>query len=304
MSRRHWKFAAMAGLIAAMVATAPAVAIIGGSTVPPGHAPWQVSLQDEYGHMCGGTIVTADTVVTAAHCLEGIRIDDIVVRAGVVRADDEGGQDRAVSAAVMHPDYLDTGLADIAVITLARPFDLGRVVQPLPPASPEELAAADHGTVTGWGATDEYDESEPGDLLGVAVPIVSDDACAYLDTDGPTEVCAGGEGADSCYGDSGGPLVIVTPDGPRLAGVVSWGEECGGASPGVYTEVPAFLDFIAGAAPGVAAGGEPMPSNGGSSGSGAGGWTAHDEPLHGLLGLIVAWWDGHVAAAGDAPGCG
>ncbi|KAF7275004.1 hypothetical protein GWI33_012280 [Rhynchophorus ferrugineus] len=42
-------------------------------------------------------------------------------------------------------------------------------------------------------------------------------------------------------GDSGGPLVL---NGVQI-GIVSWGYECGKAeSPGVYTKVTQFLDFI------------------------------------------------------------
>jgi len=77
------------------------------------------------------------------------------------------------------------------------------------------------------------------------VPLVDDATCnAQLGTDADGEVCAGGTGTDSCYGDSGGPLVVQTPDGPKLAGVVSWGDECGGATPGVYAEVPNYVDFL------------------------------------------------------------
>ncbi|MEQ1874935.1 MAG: trypsin-like serine protease, partial [Ilumatobacteraceae bacterium] len=63
--------------------------------------------------------------------------------------------------------------------------------------------------------------------------------------DPDTETCAGGTGADSCYGDSGGPLVVMAADGTaRLVGVVSWGIECGGASPGVYADVAGLNSWI------------------------------------------------------------
>ena len=47
-----------------------------------------------------------------------------------------------------------------------------------------------------------------------------------------------------------------TPEGPKLAGVVSWGDECGGDTPGVYAEVPNYLDFLA---TGAAAPSTPAP---------------------------------------------
>ena len=54
-------------------------------------------------------------------------------------------------------------------------------------------------------------------------------------------------GSDSCNGDSGGPLVYRSgPESPYYqVGVVSFGtSKCGSGSPGVYTKVFAFMDWI------------------------------------------------------------
>jgi len=100
----------------------------------------------------------------------------------------------------------------------------------------------------------ESDEAGSNQLLEATVPLVSDAACAFLGIDAATEACAGGTGTDSCYGDSGGPLTIIGADGtPKLAGVVSWGEECGGTAPGVYADVPGLAGFINQAANGAVA---------------------------------------------------
>lgn len=60
-------------------------------------------------------------------------------------------------------------------------------------------------------------------------------------------LCAGGyRGEDTCYGDGGGPLMCPISDNVfALAGIVSWGVDCGTANvPGVYTNVPAFRDWV------------------------------------------------------------
>ncbi len=61
-------------------------------------------------------------------------------------------------------------------------------------------------------------------------------------------MCAGLEqgGRDACQGDSGGPLVKYDKEGcPYQVGIVSWGVGCGREeSPGAYTRVSAYADWI------------------------------------------------------------
>ena len=46
--------------------------IIGGNDAPYGRYPYMVSLLNEAGeHTCGGSLVAADVVITAAHCRYG-----------------------------------------------------------------------------------------------------------------------------------------------------------------------------------------------------------------------------------------
>ena len=235
----------LVALAALGLAPTAAGAIVNGTPSSTAQNPWQVSIQDDQGHACGGSIISSTQIVTAAHCFaDG---NGLTVLAGSDNLTTSDGQRVEVTGLVNHPAYATSEKADVAVITLATPLEFNGKVQPIGLATSSEISTAESATVTGWGELSENGSGGSDQLQSVDVPLVDDASCS-ANIDGgindAAELCAGGNGNDSCYGDSGGPLVISTETGPKLAGIVSWGEECAGASPGVYTEVPTFSEFI------------------------------------------------------------
>lgn len=236
--------------------------IVGGQVAPDKAFPWQVSIQVSWiadagdAHFCGGTLYRDRWVITAAHCINGLTADEVVVAPG---ANVLGPGVRRINAArlIPHPSYVkQTSDNDIALIELKAPVkfdDRTKAASLISSTEDGALASGADLTVTGWGATNMGGDSVR-DLRFVNVDFVDRTTCnktlSYNGEITPNMLCAGQPegGKDSCQGDSGGPLVLVNQ--PRLAGVVSWGEGC--AVPlkyGVYTRVTPYAAWIAQYAP-------------------------------------------------------
>jgi len=63
--------------------------IVGGVAAAQGDLPFIVSVAlSGFGHYCGGSLINANTVVSAAHCYQGETATDFSVRAGSLVSDD------------------------------------------------------------------------------------------------------------------------------------------------------------------------------------------------------------------------
>jgi trypsin len=243
---------AVAGLAVVMTALAvPAsssVQIVGGTKASTQTYPYAVFLTTKDGfQFCGGTLVTPEKVITAAHCSKGQQPEDVFVVAG---RDDKNATSTGVSAPVksiwVHPKYTDALVgADVAVLTLGKRIAGYR---PLPYATDADkglYAPGTQATILGWGRTSSGGPASQY-LLEAKVPVVSDTDCknAFTKYNAEAMVCAGYPegGVDGCQGDSGGPMVA----GGRLIGISSWGEGCGLPNkPGVYTRVASYAADLA-----------------------------------------------------------
>lgn len=233
----------------------PSSRVVGGTEAVNKAWPWQVSLQIVRQHICGGSIISPDWILSAAHCFQGsnsnpsrwrVLSGDVSLR----RLSYSGG---SIVVKIINHENFDTASNDndIALLKLRRPLEFSRLVMPVClPNVGVDLSAERQAWITGWGA---LRSSGPGpDILNQAqVTIYSRETCnqpRVLDGEvTETMICAGKleGGVDTCQGDSGGPLVVKEGDVWWLAGDTSWGIGCALRNkPGVYGNVTYFLDWV------------------------------------------------------------
>jgi secreted trypsin-like serine protease len=215
--------------------------VVGGSVAGASDNPFQVALltkniaNNYNAQFCGGTLVKANVVVTAAHCSDFITAGQVQVLTGTRNLDGTGTR-RNVSRIAIHPSWNPNNYDyDVAVWVLSSSAT-GAPVASLASADP---AVGTNLLVTGWGALSEGG-SFPTTLRKATVPLVSTTNCndsnSYNGQITSRMICAGYDagGIDSCQGDSGGPLAR----GTVLTGIVSWGNGCARRNfHGVYTRV-------------------------------------------------------------------
>ncbi|KAM7014987.1 LOW QUALITY PROTEIN: transmembrane protease serine 9-like [Tautogolabrus adspersus] len=224
--------------------------IVNGEEAVPHSWPWQVSLQDYTGfHFCGGSLISENWVVTAAHC--SIRTSHRVILGEHDRSSNaEDVQVMKIGSVFKHPRYNGYTINnDITLIKLATPVQLNLRVSPVCVAETGDNFAGGMRCVTsGWGLTRYNAPDTPALLQQAALPLLTNTQCKQYWGSKISDlmICAGASGASSCMGDSGGPLVCEKAGAWTLVGIVSWGSgTCTPTMPGVYarvTELRSWMD--------------------------------------------------------------
>ena len=225
--------------------------IVGGTLSVEGRYPYQVALVSDGRQFCGGSLISSEWVLSAAHCFG--HVTHVQIGRYNMQDDSETYENIEVKYEIPHPYYNNiTTDYDFMLIKLQTPsmyppvvLDDGSVI----------LSSGQDLTVIGWGKVHQTLFAPSSDtLLEVEVDFMSSDKCkrryGMLGLDITDRMlCASRRGSDSCQGDSGGPLIIKgsNDNGSNdiQVGVVSWGIGCAKRLlPGVYAQITDALDFI------------------------------------------------------------
>lgn len=243
--------------------------IVGGVDAKAGKWPWQVDIQTSSGHVCGGSIVAKDWVLSAAHCIPNPSdFGSYIIYVGRHQLNGINIHEsfHRVRQVVIADGYTEPHSGrDVALLQLSTPVTWSDYVHPVClPAAGTLFPSGMMCYVTGWGnIRDDVPLSGVGTLQEVQVPILSQSSCQEMYNLNPKEqidilydmICAGYQegGKDACQGDSGGPLVCQMVNGTWVqAGVVSFGLGCAHVNqPGVYSRMTSYANFIRNTVPEV-----------------------------------------------------
>nr|XP_060619993.1 transmembrane protease serine 12-like [Anolis sagrei ordinatus] len=235
--------------------------IVGGYDALPGAWPWQVSLQLYeiglgYIHLCGASLITNNTVVTAAHCTRSSMnpaLWRVVLGLHHLHKHSSHTIMRRVKNITVHASYnMETYENDVALFTFVRPIRYNAYIQPI--CIPENVLIRPEYPcyIAGWGRAREKGKGKLI-LQEAQVEIIPLSTCNRYNWYGGritwNMVCAGTESGkvDSCQGDSGGPLMCYIPSAARfyLVGITSFGYGCGRPRyPGVYVRTVNYRSWI------------------------------------------------------------
>ena len=263
------------------MATSIVEAIIGGvSVINPHEFPWVVGVRTEFGK-CGGSIITKNLVMTAAHCLFNSKkelVQEISILMGHSDISSSLIKKHKVKSILIHPQYKEMKRSfdeytviidynDIALLRLSKDIEFNFFVEPV--ALPNEGILDDYGGLmiaAGWGFSLDLTSEinffknqsilvnekqqfiiqravDPHNLM--KLKMIQSECTDDLDN-GYNEFCAAGRKQPiiqgTCNGDSGSPLMTKRNGRIEIIGIASK-SHCFGSN-NAFVNVGRFTTWI------------------------------------------------------------
>ncbi|XP_050344645.1 chymotrypsin-2-like [Nymphalis io] len=248
--------------------------IVGGQDAPEGYGKYMVALVAGYYMktlVCGGSIISGQYVLSAAHCIEPFVYWGELLSSfkGVIGSHYwNSSQYIKFSHFDIHPNWDWATLKnDIGVVKTTEKMVFSNRVGYIA-LNRRWIPGGEQGFVTGWGRVEAWGDI-PCHLQMLHATTISGKQCIaawknvslIVGTTPPVhpdvEICTlHSAGQGMCNGDSGSPLVMSdlrqsdsgSPLGTlklQQVGIVSWGLACAHGVPDVYTRISAYTHYLA-----------------------------------------------------------
>lgn len=195
-------------------------AIVGGRYAQAGQFPWLARILARRGRVtdaCSGTVVAADLILTAGHCVEDVQTGvsypatDFEVRTAAAVAGPLANRISRVSRVLVYPGFdRGSGVGDVALLQLSTPAGAPSIE--LAPAA-EVWPSGTRALMAGWGQAGEATPAQTPSLRWASTVVQSPQWCAarLRGFHVRRQVCVMNAPRDNtagCVGDSGGPLLV------------------------------------------------------------------------------------------------
>ncbi|XP_013917561.1 PREDICTED: serine protease 53 [Thamnophis sirtalis] len=244
----------------------PVPRIAGGVNAQPREWRWQASIQYQNQHICGGSLINNQWVLTAAHCFfeigKEIHVQHWSVILGTIKLTGKRfrGTKLNVSMVIPYENYTSyiTG-HDIALVRLAKPVRYTKDIAPIClPFAEHRFAFGTQCWLTGWGdVAANVHLPDPKPLQEITMDLLTVDTCNCIYSNLrnrrivnpalPGMVCAltPDRKRGPCKGDSGGPLVCLENGRWFQAGIMSSSLSCTQFyGPTLLTDVRSYTSWI------------------------------------------------------------
>ncbi|XP_041819914.1 hepatocyte growth factor a isoform X1 [Chelmon rostratus] len=217
--------------------------IVGGHQVRGTDGSWVVSIQREKIHLCGGSLIREDWVLTDQQCFTSCVPDlkDYSVQVGLRQLNESSRHPRLrISRLICGPEG-----SNLVLLKLADPAPVSEGASTIHlPVKECHIAEGTNCTMYGWGETKNtgYDET----LNAVTMPMVNNGMCSQIKGDaGESRICAGGNrGEGVCDKDNGGPLVCQEHERKVIIGVSIQRTKCASSQPALFVNVAFYSEWI------------------------------------------------------------
>ncbi|KAM6896809.1 hepatocyte growth factor-like [Lycodopsis pacificus] len=217
--------------------------IVGGHQVRGTDGSWVVSIQREKVHLCGGSLIREDWILTDQQCFTSCVPDlkDYSVQVGLRHLNESSSHPRLrISRLICGPEG-----SNLVMLKLEDPAPVSEGASTIHlPVKECHIPEGTNCTMYGWGETKTtgYDEA----LNALTMPMVTNDMCSQIKGDaGESRICAGGKrGEGVCDKDNGGPLVCQEHERKVIIGVSIQRTKCASSQPALFVNVAFYSEWI------------------------------------------------------------